>query len=772
MAVGTRTARTSPHSSIGRQFSFKDVPRIRAEATTKDGDDGQRIAYGTFLWDSQEDVMRVRDRQIEEGLRMLAGQQWTVFHPRIGRFIDVTRWMTDEERRWRQRPVFNRLLPWFMLTHARMQENPPIVTFVPGPDAIDSQLAATMDIIFKAKWRTVGMAEIWDRESAWIIASGTAYLQSRLDLNKGDLMPNVGMAPLPKIGPDGQQLEDENGPMETEEEFETGFDEDGNPTRAMTADGPVDTDRETFVDRRGELAVDVLNALQVRGEWAPVPWHEKKWHMTRTFQAPEVLFEMFGRDVTNEAISTMDDGGRLQRILFGKGFFGAANAFFGADFATPTMPEVLNEVFTLWHRPAKFAGMEEKQNSAGGRLMIFTRESVLYDSHRPVRYTYTSPIREFKFVGVPGRHSGTTPLEALIGAQRAYNRGWAQILEHRNLVTNPKMIIDSASGLEDTQITNKPGQAHVVTRTPNVPPFEWISPPPLGQDVYNTQALLLNELTDLGSLAGTEGDAPTEDASGELVKELRFNSDRFLGPTMRRSVEEFGRMVEDWMKLLPIIMDEEQVFAYAGEDNVARTVTVMPEMFQEGKVNIIADVESMLPEGRGERQQKITALYANGLFGPPGTPESIKAFFDLSSFPHLDRARKFGGPDRTTADQENGRLLRGDNPTEIPMHDFYDDMIHLMVHEDFMKSPEFLKQPPQVQQAFQFHRGMHILNVQIKIAGTIPQGAEEQNISNRGGAGGDPGATSGAAGPEGTTERQPQSNAGEAATASGQGVAR
>lgn len=766
---------TSRPGGISPQhFSFKEIPDIRPEPTEADENDSSRISWANYLWDSQDEVLRIRDRMIEENVRMLAGQHWTVFNNRIGRFVDVTQWMTDEEKRWRQRPVFNRLLIWFILTHARMNENPPIITFIPGPDEIDAQLAATEDIIWKKKWRQVGMTDVWDRASAWLIPAGTVYTRSRLDLEKGDLVDRVGRSQVPMVGPGGEPLMGEDGqPQMSDEMDDVPFDEDFNPLARMTEQGMEPTG-EPHQDRKGDLAVDVFNALQCRGEWSPRPWSQKRWHMIRTFLSPAEIFEHWGVDCTGEAMSTPDGTGRLERLLFGKGFFGAADAFFGSDFGMASMPEQLVEVFELWHRPCKYPnapGMRETRESPGGRQLITTRTKCLWDSARPVRFRHTSPIRQYTFVNLPGRPGGgTTPQESMNGAQRSYNRGWAQILEHRNLVTNPKGVLDSAAGIDENQLTNEPGVWHVATRRSGVPALEWVMPPPLGQDVYQTQALLLNEIVDIGALAGTEGDAPTEDASGELIKELRFNSDRFLGPTMRRAVEVMGRMGEDWMDMMPLIFDEETVISYAGDDNIARTINVMPKMFEDGKVDVEPDLESMLPEGRGERQKNITALYANGLFGLPGSPEARRQFFALSSFPHIDRARKFGGIDRITADQENGKLLQGTDPREIPVLEVYDDAIHLMQHEEYMKSPEYLQQPPQVQQAFEFHRQMHIINIQMKVAQMGPMTpGNEDNLSSGGGGNGEPDATSQSAGPEGSIGHQP-SGATEAATAAGQSV--
>ncbi len=436
---------------------------------------------------------------------------------------------------------------------------------------------------------------------------------------------------------------------------------------------------------------------------------------------------------------------------------------FGADFsADVSIPESTVEVFTLWHRPAPYARMDESPEEAGGRLLICTRKQVLHDSTRPVRYQSASPIRKFDFVRLPGRPAaGSTPQEAMNQPQRVFNKVAALIIEHTNLTANPIKIIDTNSGIEESMITNRPGLNLKVSRRDRIPPFEWVAPPPLSQDAYRTLEFMRQEIDDIGNLAGTEGDAPTEDASGELVKELRFNSDRFLGPTMRRAAEEFARMAEDWKVILPVIYDEEQILSYAGTDNVARTIVVQPEMFAEGAVNALADVESMLPEGRGERQKNITALYANGLFGPPGSPESIATFFELSQFPHLGRAAKFGGVHRITADQENGKLLQGVPFNEIPVFEWYNDLVHLLSHEEFMSSPEFLNVDPVIQQGFQMHRQMHVINIMIKAGQTVeadPEGgvAGENQFTDASNPDG-----SGAAGsPEGAPTSQPAAGTG------------
>jgi hypothetical protein len=86
-----------------------------------------------------------------------------------------------------------------------------------------------------------------------------------------------------------------------------------------------------------------------------------------------------------------------------------------------------------------------------------TRTKVLHDSPRPFRTKAAGPIRRAQFIQQPGRGGfGSTPLEQLVPIQKTYNRGWAQILEHRNLSTNPILVVDSNAGIAD-EFTNLPG---------------------------------------------------------------------------------------------------------------------------------------------------------------------------------------------------------------------------------------------------------------------------------------------------------------------------
>lgn len=708
---------------------FEDIPPLREETFSEQEQplDSKRISYATELWHSQDHLLLPRDRQVEKNIRMLAGEHWSMWSEGLGRFVDISELMEEVDERWRQRPVINRLLIWYMLTHARLTENPPILSFLPSTgDRSDAHLAEVYDTIFKSLWHETDMLENHDDMVKWLIPGGRAHLKTRVDPNMGDVLEYRGPAMLELLGPDGApQMGPDGQPVQRLAE-DVPYGPSGNgqgfePRARLNEDGSDwEATGKAFREHEGGLVVDPLSCVEVRGQWGPQRWHRKRWHMHKTFLTPEEVWDTYRVECEPDLRGEhAERAGELRRLLFGTGYFGATSQERWGTTTPVSGAEGYCEVYELWHAPSRFSGMEQgrdQDEQPGGRLLVVTRQSVLRDGQRPAAFPNVSPIRTFDFVGLPGRPSGTSPQEALNPIQEAYNRGWSQIMEHRNLVANPAGIVDTRSGLSKGMVTNEPGKLYYVQRARDqTPVIEYVQPPQLSEDVWRSQDLLLREIQDLGQMQGAEGRPPTSDASGELVKELRFNADRYIGPTARALVTEYGRMSEDWLAILPTIWDREKTINYAGEDQVVRTVTVTPDLFQQGNINVQAELESMLPEGRGERQVKVERWYDKGLLGEPGSPEARSRYYELARFPHMGRAVRPGGTDRVMAEQNNGKLAQGIPAEKIPVFEWYDLEIHLEVLEEFMKSPEYLRMELQVRQQFVSYRQKILMGLQRQL---------------------------------------------------------
>lgn len=681
---------------------------MRANPTQPDPLDGDRLKYLHARWHDQDSVLRARDRAIEEHIRMLCGRQWSLWDPKFQKFVDVGDWFTGSDKYWQQRPVVNRLLYWFILTHARMTETPGIITYQPAtPDRMDQQLAQVMDTVMKTVWSQMGMDDAIDWRTAWMIPCAQAYLYVHVDPTLGDLKPWVGPAMLSVtdelgqayLGPDGQ-------PMEFLADA-VPFDKTGQPMAQAYPDGTYEVTGEPHAEPEGQVQVQALCPLQVRGEWSQRPWHRKRWHMMFSHDDVGELEERYGVKVNPEgdANFTSQSQYELSRVIHGSGWYGAMGGL-GTD-GMVTLLKNSAGVYTYWEAPSpRFPKTAENPN--GGRLMIGTADVLLYDGPRNADFPYTSPLHEYRFVNVPGRPGATTPQEALNPLQRSYNRGYGQMQEYRNLCTQPIGVLDSMAGIRAKDLTNRPGQFVEVLKRQGVKPIEYVDPPRIGEEVFRVQELLRREIREFGWIEGAEGAAPTLDASGELVRELRSNSDRSISPTLKRNLIEDARLMETCMAYLKLLWDEQKILTYSGDDNIPMTVTVLPEMFQQGRVNVVPIIESALPEGPGEREKRAEKYLSMGLWGVPGTPQASRAFFDMAKYTHMGRAnRALGGADEVTAGEENGQMVLGVPANEIETWEFYDHLIHLDVHTRFMRTPEFKRLPDEVKLQFMLHRQLH-----------------------------------------------------------------
>lgn len=709
---------------------LKQIVPLRADPTRADKGDSQRSSFFTNEYQMQTNVLLVRDRQIEYNVRMLCGQQWNVWHQSLGRFFDISEWLSPEEKAWRKLPVINKLLRWYVITHARLTENPPILTMLPGPDRVDAMLAEVLDTLVKKDWRDAGMDAVHDELMMWLVVAGRGYAVSRIDQNLGEWRPWVADSPVMLAGPDGLPIIGPDGrPAMSPEPFpNVPLSPDGSPNAMLMADSGELIMGEPHFERSGGIGVDVYSPLQVRGQWGPQLWHRKQWHTVQRFLTPEQVYEWTGVEVEPDlADQSMANVALLERVLFGSGFYGSALGRQGTSWVDNSVKGPLCTVYQRWQAPLPYQqrlegtwaeAMIQTPKHAGGRETIWTPTAVLYDGPRKVAWPNVSPVRCFDFVRLPGRPSGTTPLEMLNGPQRAYNASRQQVMEQGALLGNPQVIVDKGFGLQPNQITNEPGKIYTGTKRPGIKSFEYLEAPPVTADVIKNIEFSANEIDELGGLRGTEGAPPTEDASGELVKELRFNADRLLGATARRNVGEYGRMGDDWRTLYPLIYDQETIIAVNGEDRLAETLTVLPMVFKEGHVDIVPDVESMLPEGRGERQARSYRLWRDGFWGAPDSEAAREIYAEQARFPHYSRLSRPGGIDREMARQENGMILSGQ--LAQPVYEWYDHMIHLTEHERYMKSPEFRKQPKVVQMAFDVHRRLHLMYLKMMMAAMAP----------------------------------------------------
>lgn len=685
-------------------------------------------------WAPQDDAYLAYSRSVEEHVRFLSGRHWDVWSSIQGKFIDALMYMTENERRWRHRPAMDYLAYWFALTLSKHTENAPSVGFLPANgDRESAMLAEVMDTIWKIVFEQSGMDDTNIRALAWALVAGESYVMSYVDPDSGDDIEEVGPATLSMEGADGATIE--------RDVEQVPFDQEGNPLAKLMLneeDGGIDYDvtGDPYLHKEGGIKTAALCPLEMRGEWGQnIPWNEKRWIIHRWFRPASLIEKVYGVQHRPNCTMDSDSGpGYLERMHFGGGYFGGArnDAALSAEGSGHPKIELVGG-YTMWEKPDGSA-------LPNGRLLVVTDEKVLWDSERPCDFLAAGPIRRLEFMPIPGRPFASTILERMIPIQKRLNRLEAQIAEHTDKCTNPILMVHNSAGIDIDDFVATPGMTIEHSNTGPGQPAYWLAPPALGSDVWKSKDDLRQQLFIIGGLAGNDGAPPTGDPSGDLIEQLRYNSDRTTALLVRSLVFLNADVARDWIALLPTIWTEEKILHLAGHDNVLRTVTVLPEFFEKGQVVVKPVIESAAPESRAARQARVEKLYALAAFGEPGSGPAIGKLLELSKFPDLGRASRPGGIHRITAERNLGKLALGSSSDDIPLFESYDLEVHIAVTEEHIAAPEFLDYSPEIQteiqlfletmrgasiakQIAQGHRIAGLAAVQATLQGSVNQAA-------------------------------------------------
>lgn len=685
----------------GRTQASEPPPQIKDQRFGPGQDDGLDHARIRLVreqrWGAQDIYCLERDRQVELHARMLMGDQWSVWSPLAGTFINVSEALGLPEVLWRELPRINLLADWYDLTIARMTENPPTLGAIPrDADRSSALLANASDVLLPKLWDDLKMTDRQFELVGWMAVAGWAFIKSYPDYLAGDYTQGPALFPSPNG--DGSLV-----PVE-----QAYYGADGQPQGQVVPqmDGSHLYDATgAQPGREGRLCTHVLTPLDCRGEWGGAPWQSKAWHIHRSLLTHEQFAARYpGIDV--HADSSVYGGNATQyyrvRLERGPGHYGATDLSgygWGQDGYGP--PVELITVDEMWERPSAMF--------PDGRLLIVTPNLVLHDGPRPFPklqdYDLTSPISYVEWQRVPGRLFGTTPVERGVPIQRQVNTGARQILLHRAKVTNPVLILNTAYGLteEDAEQRNQPGAVIPMELPPGVAVDQvagYLQPGQLGADAWKAQEWLENQFRLIMDLEGSAGAPQTVNASGEQVKELRFNSDRPISVPVRHLAACLEEQACIWYCILPTMWSAEKTVAYTGEDNAARTLTLLPEMW-DGKVKVAINAESMMPRSRQEREAQAVRDYQLGLFGQPGTPDAIQRYYKQSQYPNLDDADLPGGVDTATCKELVNQVRQGTPAMAIPMLEQWNLGVMQTVLREYMAAPEFLQYPPPIQQEMQ-----------------------------------------------------------------------
>jgi hypothetical protein len=652
-------------------------------------------------WKNWMPAHRAWHRQVEENVRMLSGAQYDYFIETIGDFVDMSQWFISADERWRQAPVFNWLAHYYKLTLSKLTENLPTIGWLPASaDHADAVLARVMEPIWKYQWNQMRMPEKMFMLYGWVIVAARGVTKLRWDPDRGPAEEYRGNALFESFaGGQLTQRDISDAPYlrQNDGTFEPAFlsGPDGNP---LVEDGePVFGQGHS--SRLGDLDFSILTPTAVITSLGPEPFDDKPWYTEEYLLPVDEVQRRFSIEVEPEEIDPDDD--LTLKLAYGAHYGMPDSSIFQIGIGGIERESIKGfiRVKEHWRRE-----VPNHATLSRGRLMIVTKDKVLYDDINPFwvdgsHERTVMPYDAFEAIPVPFRNEGMGDLEILNPLQRAMNRRMHGALDAVDYNEQPVTVYnENVLAEEDMEHVNKPGAQIAGNLTPGVGDPMWRFPPTaLPSGSMEMADRLRNWMETLGSQSlGAEGQPVTTDASGELQREVRFDQDRVWGATVRLHSYVWARIAEKMGDVMAACLTDDRLLVLSGEDQAVEFIEVSAQLFK-GRVHAYPNPESQVLESRQEKQNRILALVGAQLVPPE---QAMKAL----NYPDLERAMRPGGPAYDMAQRENLELLLGQLAPVLPEHDH---ATHMLVHLNFMQTVTFRDLDPQLQDLFRLHKFLH-----------------------------------------------------------------
>ena len=649
---------------------------------------------------------------------MVSGRQYDRFIENVGDFVDLSEYFVQSDDEWRQHPTFNWLAHYYKLTISKLTENLPAMGYIPaGADWTDAVLAELMEPVWRYEWRQMEMAENMFPMYGWVILAGRAITKLRWDPDRGPAEHFKGPAVLDFLEGNTltkRMMSDAPYIRNTEGMFVPNVQmDDGDPVFGE-GDGFPEMG-QAYSDRQGDLAFDVLSPTSVISPHGPEPFHRKAWYTHEYLMPVEEVNRRFDIEVEPDELQIDDISAMWMRLSYGNNY--------GADAAENVESNVLKgykRVREHWRREVP----NHPTLSRGRTIVVPVNEGdeVYYDDINPFWVDGSHEVTVLPFdawdaTTVPFRNEGMSDFESMNHIQRALNRREASIEDAAQHSEQPVTFMnEDTTTEEDEENMNKAGAIIRTSLVPGRGEPAWRFPAAKLPESSMLQAGRLREwLMLLGSQPlGAEGTPATPDASGELQREVRFDTDRVWGATIRLHSYGWARVANKMAAIIGSCMEDSRIVTLSGEDNAAQFLTIGGEIFR-GNVHAYPNPESQVLESRQEKQNRITQLVTSGILPPE---VGVKAL----NYPDLNRALRPGGAANSMARRENVELMLGNLSQVLPEHDH---AIHKLVHKEQMQTPAFRDADPQLQQVYRLHLLMH---EQMEMAEAIRVGQQAMTV--------------------------------------------
>lgn len=330
------------------------------------------------------------------------------------------------------------------------------------------------------------------------------------------------------------------------------------------------------------------------------------------------------------------------------------------------------------------------------RLVVTTANGVLLrDDWWPMNFY---PFEMF-LADVQGSPlDGGSPLRDLRSPQRALNQFNSLVQENGRVMAKINWSIPRGANVN--VITDEVGQFLEYDQNPGGRP-EQVTPSGLPAYVGQHLDRLEKYIDDIGgNHSASYGRSPGSKASGELVNKLQEGDSNNLR-LMRDNLDDFQARV-DKKALLTFkgnsLIDRQIRTATTNAVGKYGLVNLKPsEVSTSDDIKVVTG--NKMPYSNSDKQEMLLNMKKEGII-------DNKTFLKAANMPDLDNAMNNSQLDIERALEENRELLAG-TPVGDPVKG-EDHAVHMEVHVQLIKAPEFKAAKPEVKDAILAHYDAHI----------------------------------------------------------------
>lgn len=326
-----------------------------------------------------------------------------------------------------------------------------------------------------------------------------------------------------------------------------------------------------------------------------------------------------------------------------------------------------------------------------GRFVVCTESKIIYKGEIPPEYKGRIPYFGFEYLDFICSTYPQGMVEQLINLQEEYNMTISRLGAYKKWFAGKLKVPDQCQ--LRTRYDDDIGQIIKFKAGFGEPHFEVPPNPP--SFLFDDLVRIRRDMEDICGVHDTSiGRNPKQAKSGVAIQALTERDDSQLTPIMISIEEKLAFLCETILDIVEAKYTEPRILGITGETLAAEIKTFRGENVK-GNRRIKITMGSALPTSKAERQNFILALAQQEFITKQKALEMLE-FGDIEGV--------FHSVDETNAKSENQSMAKGGQP--IPQA-WDEHTIHTKIHSDFLKSEEFKKIPPQLQQIIIEHYKMH-----------------------------------------------------------------